>query len=103
MKLCAVLNTPPPVDSDHFTRTIEYVLPFFESHKLQSMKTAIEEACAEVNDRSLIVSGDGSWQKRGFSSLNGFAAIMSSSENAKLNLHITVYRRRSFELLRYST
>ncbi|CAF1004640.1 unnamed protein product [Rotaria sp. Silwood1] len=51
VKLCGVLNVPPPIDDDHFSRTIIHILPVFESHKLNSMKNAIEEACGESNKR----------------------------------------------------
>ncbi|CAF1349679.1 unnamed protein product [Adineta steineri] len=83
-KLCGVLNVPPPIDSDHFSRTITHIFPMFESHKLNSMKNAIEEACHESNKRQLTVSGDGTCQKRGFSSLHGVVDIMSSCSNAKV-------------------
>ena len=59
VKLCGVLNVPPPVDDDIFSRTLTHILPVFESHKLNSMKNAIEEACSESNKLKLTVSGDG--------------------------------------------
>ncbi|CAF1237034.1 unnamed protein product [Rotaria sp. Silwood1] len=55
VKLCGVLNVPPPIDDDHFSRTITRILPVFESHKLNSMKNAIEKACDESNKRKLTV------------------------------------------------
>ncbi|CAF3967970.1 unnamed protein product, partial [Rotaria sp. Silwood1] len=75
LKLCAALNVSPPIDADHFSRTITHILPVFESHKLNSMKKAIEEACSESNKRKLTLSGDGTWQKRGFSSLHGVVDV----------------------------
>jgi hypothetical protein len=48
------------------------------------MEKAIEEACSQSNERKLTVSGDGTWQKRGFSSLHGVVAVMSSCSNAKV-------------------
>ena len=48
------------------------------------MEKAIEEACGQSNERKLTVSGDGTWQKRGFSSLHGVVAVMSSCSNAKV-------------------
>ncbi|CAF2218839.1 unnamed protein product [Rotaria magnacalcarata] len=83
-KLCAVLNLPPPLDEDHFSRTIKYVLPFFESYKFNSMKRAVEEACVHANDHNITVSGDGSWQKRGFASLHGIVAVMSNCSESKV-------------------
>jgi hypothetical protein len=86
VKLCGVLNVPPPIDDDHFSRTITHILPVFESQKLTSMKNAIEEACSESNKRKLTVSGDGTWQKRGFSSLHGVVEIMSTCSSAKVRI-----------------
>ncbi|CAF4576870.1 unnamed protein product, partial [Rotaria sp. Silwood2] len=48
------------------------------------MKNATEEACGESNKRKLTVSGDGTWQKRGFSSLHGVVEIMSTCSSAKV-------------------
>ncbi len=84
VKLCGVLNVPPPIDDDHFSRTITHILPVFELHKLNSMKNAIEEACTQSNERKLTVSGDGTWQKRGFSSLHGIVELMSTCSDAKV-------------------
>ncbi|CAF3957064.1 unnamed protein product [Rotaria sp. Silwood1] len=48
------------------------------------MQNAVEGACAEAGARDLVVSGDGSWQKRGFSSHHGVAAVISSSDVPKV-------------------
>ena len=50
------------------------------------MQNAFEDACAEAGSRDLVVSGDGSWQKRGFSSHHGIAAIISSSDVPKVTV-----------------
>ncbi|CAF1230527.1 unnamed protein product, partial [Rotaria sp. Silwood1] len=84
LKLCGVLNVPPPIDDDHSSRTITHILPVFESHKLNSMKNAIEEARSESNKRKFTVSGYGTWPKRGFSSLHGIVEIMSTGSSAKV-------------------
>jgi hypothetical protein len=84
IKLCGALNVPSPIDADHFSRTITHIFPVIESHKLNSMKNAIEEACYESNKRQLTVSGDGTWQKRGFSSLHGVVDIMSNCSSSKV-------------------
>ncbi|UJR19120.1 hypothetical protein I4U23_022251 [Adineta vaga] len=48
------------------------------------MKNAVADACRESNERRLTVSGDGTWQKRGFSSNHGVVDIMSVGPNAKV-------------------
>ncbi|CAF5178036.1 unnamed protein product, partial [Rotaria sp. Silwood1] len=47
------------------------------------MQNAVEGACAEAGSRDLVVSGDGSWQKRGFSSHNGVAAVLDIERLSK--------------------
>jgi hypothetical protein len=59
-------------------------VPIVQQHQQESMKNAVEEACQIAGSRKLTVSGDGSWQKRGFSSLNGIAAVISSCSAPKV-------------------
>ncbi|CAM2726333.1 unnamed protein product [Rotaria socialis] len=84
VKLCAILNVPLPIDEDHFSDTLDYLLPTFESYKLRSMKNAVEEACKKSNGRKITASGDGTWQKRGFSSLHGVVEVLSNGPTAKV-------------------
>ena len=86
VKLCAILNVPNPLDEDHFSATINDLLPTFESYKLQSMKDAVEEVCKKSNERKITVSGDGAWQKRGFSSLHGVVEVLSTGPTAKVHI-----------------
>ncbi|CAF5006014.1 unnamed protein product [Rotaria sp. Silwood1] len=85
MKICGALNVPPPVDEDHFSSLMCEILSTVQKHQHESMKKAVEEACEIASSRKLTVSGDGSWQKRGFASLNGVAAILSSCSTPKNN------------------
>ncbi|CAM2724124.1 unnamed protein product [Rotaria socialis] len=85
-KLCAILNVPLPIDEDHFSDTLDYLLPTFESYRLRSMKNAVEEACKKSNGRKITVSGDGTWQKRGFSSLHGVVEVLFNGPTAKLHI-----------------
>ncbi|CAF4630462.1 unnamed protein product [Rotaria socialis] len=64
-KLCAILNVPLPIDEDHFSDTLDYLLPTFESYRLRSMKNAVEEACKKSNGRKITVSGDASMEVAG--------------------------------------
>ncbi|CAF2067016.1 unnamed protein product [Rotaria magnacalcarata] len=84
VKLCAILNVPLPTDEDHFSDTLDYLLPTFESYKLRSMKNTVEEACKKSNERKITVSGDGTWQKRGFSSLHGVVEVLSNGPTSKV-------------------
>ena len=85
-KLCAILNLLTPIDEDHFSETIEYLLPTFESHKSLSMQNAVEESCKKSNGRKITVSVDGTWQTRGFSSLHESVDILSTVPTAKVRI-----------------
>ena len=66
-KLCGVMNLPPPVTSKNYDNL---------STKLGEVvaKTSMIEAAADLKQQKgsdVGVSFDGSWQKRGYSSLNG--------------------------------
>jgi hypothetical protein len=83
-KICGALNVPPPVEDDHFSSLMGQIVPVVQQHQQESMKRAVEEACEIAGSRKLTVSGDGSWQKRGFASLNGVAAVLSSCSAPKV-------------------
>ena len=80
------MNMPPPMTSKSYQETMEYVHPSYIEAANKSMKAASDEIREELLgdnfDEDTVVdvdlSDDGSWQqKKGFSSLNGFIAIIS--------------------------
>jgi hypothetical protein len=83
-KICGALNMPHPIEENYFSSLMCEILPIVQKHQEESMKRAVEEACEIAGSRQLTVSGDGSWQKRGFASLNGVAAILSSCSTPKV-------------------
>jgi hypothetical protein len=83
-KLFSVLNIAPPTNEDYFTEMIRHTLPVLETFKIQSMKRAVQETVIKQGSKDLVVSGDGSWQRRGFSSTHGVAAVLSSNDAPKV-------------------
>ncbi|CAF1183467.1 unnamed protein product [Adineta ricciae] len=83
-KICGALNIPPPIEEEYFVKLMEDIVPIVQQHQQESMKNAVDEACQIAGSRNLTVSGDGSWQKRGFASLNGVAAVLSSCVTPKV-------------------
>ncbi|CAF1338087.1 unnamed protein product, partial [Didymodactylos carnosus] len=79
-KLFGIMNIPPPVDEDHYTHLDKYILPFVTQCENESMKNAVKSG----DTTDLTVSGDGSWQKRSFSSVHGVSTIISSNTPAKI-------------------
>lgn len=79
--LCGIMNLPPPPGRYH-----EYELHLgsvMSSVCKKSMKDAVEEAVDRTNSRDLCVAIDGSWQRRGHTSLNGIVS-MTSVETGKV-------------------
>ena len=85
VKLLGALNLPSAVQEHKYTETQEYILPFVEAAQKDSMDAAVEEAITHASgSRDLIVSGDGAWLTRGFSSLHGIATLCSATEKPKV-------------------
>ena len=82
---CGFMNMPPPMTSKTSQETMEYVYPSYIDAANKSMKAASDEIREELlgdnfDEDTVIdvdISADGSWQKRGFSSLNSFITIIS--------------------------
>lgn len=82
--LCGILNIPSPPTK--FQKHEMFISHHLELLCKESMKLAVEEAIAECespNDRNLCVAVDGSWQKRGHTSLNGIVSV-TSVDNGKV-------------------
>lgn len=66
---CAVMDLPPPpLRFDRYNKLIHNALRDVSEH---SMKRAAEEAVALSENTDIVAAFDGSWQKRGHTSLNG--------------------------------
>ena len=83
--LCGLMNMPPPMTSKTYQDTIEYMHPLYIESAEQSMKAAADDIRKELlgddyDEETTVdvdISADGSWQKKGFSSLNGLITIIS--------------------------
>lgn len=74
--LCGVMNLPAPPSK--FNKHIIAVGSAVEDVAQENMKDAVEEAVFENNNnRDLSIAFDGSWQKRGHTSLNGVVTATS--------------------------
>jgi hypothetical protein len=85
MKLMGALNLPPPIQEHKYHETQQFILNYVEKAQEQSMIAATEEAVIQAGSvRDLVVSGDGAWLTRGYSSLHGIAALCSTTTNPKV-------------------
>lgn len=71
----AYLGMPPPVACNQWAVDIERFRRVTEEHANKSMCRAAREA--SVNGTDITVSCDGTWQRRGFSSKNGIATVIT--------------------------
>jgi len=79
-KFCAFMCFPKPVFQKSYDAIVKSIVTATDAVKSKCLQKAAEEEkqiCTEkVQLEGLTVSGDGSWRKRGFSSLYGFASLI---------------------------
>ncbi len=85
-QFCALMNLPAPPANYHQHQSV--LSPAVNVVTEECMKVAVEQAIKESDEehqkhRSLDISADGTWQKRGFQSLNG-AVVLASVKTGKI-------------------
>lgn len=80
MKFCAFMDLPRPIFQSFYDRIINSILIATKAVSAMSQKkAALEEQRISLENGvadGIIVSGDGSWRKRGFSSLFGITSLI---------------------------
>jgi len=89
--LCTILDITYSFSNNIYYTFIENLhtasKALFENFQKKAVKEEISENTAAGNEpTNLIVSGDGSWKKRGFSSLFGFATLIGKNTNKVLDV-----------------
>ena len=83
------MNMPPPMAKKAYSSSANEILEAYEDVARQSMGRAATEIkqdeAAVITDCSVTI--DGTWQKRGFASLNG-AVVAVSSEGKVIDFHV---------------
>ena len=77
-KFCGLMNLPPPVSKKNYQKLSHKIRDTAKTVAEASMSAAIEELKKE-GATDIGVSVDGTWQRRGFSSLNGVIAVSTSN------------------------
>ena len=80
------MNMPPPIAVKSYKNINKVLLKSYKAVSEESQKSAANEireaiGCIDENPAECQVSVDGTWQKRGFSSLNGVVTIMSKDSS----------------------
>ena len=91
---CGVMDLPQPVFHSNFDNMNIKLKTVSKEVAKESMKAAVEEkfTTESQEDNMIIVSGDGTWRKRGYTSLQGFSSLIRH-ENGKV---IDVALKQSF-------
>lgn len=84
--LCGILNLPPP--PDRYSSHEIYLGTVVEQICKSVMKNAVEEVVMKTQSRDLCVAVDGTWQKRGHTSLNGVLSVSSLETGKVLDVSI---------------
>jgi len=83
-KISAALNLPSPLEEGRHNKHDKELLQVIQPFTKQSMSTATQEAADACKSNDISVSGDGTWQTRGFSSKHGAAALVSTCDSPKV-------------------
>lgn len=88
--LCAVMNIPPPPRKfDIYNKTIGAVVAeVSESTMLKAAKEAVHLNYTKFDPRHIAAGFDGSWQKRGHTSLNGIVSATAFDTGKVLDIEI---------------
>lgn len=85
--MCAAMNLSPP--PHRYFRYEEFLASVSDTVCKESMKNAVEDAVViNENSRDLAVAVDGSWQKRGHTSLNGIVSLTSLDTGKVLDIDV---------------
>ena len=76
-KFCGIMDLPPPISEANFRRHQRAMLAASQKVAVDSMETAAEELRKDNPDGEVAVTFDGTWQRRGFSSLFGVFVCIS--------------------------
>ena len=87
-RFCSTMNMPPPVGSKPFREHTKAILRAAKDVAEQAIKDAAQEIyeCKTEGSGDIVetaISCDGTWQRRGFSSLHGCVTVISM-ENGKI-------------------
>jgi hypothetical protein len=83
-KLCGALNLPPPVEEGRYYKHDKKLLHTIRSFATKSMLKATQQAVDVAKSTDITVSGDGTWQTRGFASKHGAAALIAHCPSPKV-------------------
>ena len=86
---CGLMDLPVPLVRRTYDKIIKNIKNVTQSVCESSLKNAVyDEVLNYKNRESLIVSGDGSWRKRGFQSMHGVASLIGHYTGKVLDINV---------------
>lgn len=85
-KFCGTLDLPKPIFRSFYDKVVNDIHIATKTICEMSMKTAVEESKKLEKAEEFTVSGDGTWMKRGYSSLLGVSTLISFYSGKVLDL-----------------
>lgn len=93
VKFTAVMNMPPPMNENSYRDSIDAVRKATQNVCQQSMRSAVENVKTfyEPNEDGVFdigISGDGTWRRRGYSSMFGMVTAMSTVTGKAIDIEV---------------
>lgn len=87
-KMSAIMDFPPAVSYKTFTKALNNIHAVTQEICEESMKSAAAEEVQLTGSRDITVSGDGSWQRRGYTSKNGVCTLIGLKTGKVIDTHV---------------
>lgn len=90
-KFCYLMNLPAPLTKRNYNCTIKVIRDVVKQVAIDIMKDSVNDlrvkhSIPEGGNLDTAISCDGSWQRRGYSSLNGFVSVISMESGKVLDI-----------------
>ena len=86
-KFCAIMDLPKPVNKTNFQKHQQAAIEAAHTVGEKSRNYAAQQLLAENPEGQIAVTFDGTWQRRGYSSLNGVFTAISWSSGKVVDIH----------------
>ena len=101
------MNMPPPMNKTAFNDSLKILHQAYQSQSQVSMQSAateirkvhLEEEFTENSVVDIAISADGSWQRRGYSSLNGLVTVISVGSGQCIDVDVMTKICKSCEAM----
>ena len=98
---------PPPMNKPAFNDSLKIIHHAYQSQSQVSMQSAateirkvhLEEESIENSVVDIAISADGSWQRRGYSSLHGLVTVISVDSGQCIDVDVIIKTCKSCEAM----